>query len=531
MSADFSDVIIVGSGPAGVSAAFPLVQAGLRVLMVDGGREAAMMPPSRPYLDERFGNTDQWKWMVGQDFHALKNGDAVSPKLRVPTQEYVFDGFAASNRIESKNFVTVGSLAKGGLSNAWGCGVARFSDKDFADFPFDVSDIEASYEAVTRRMGVSGATADDMSEYFGLDEWSQPPIPMDALHESLFDRYQAHRSRLISAGFRLGRSRVAALSQDHLGRKACDESGNCLWGCHRRALYSSTDEISALEQYENFSYRRGFVVDSIGKEPDGISIHGCHGEERFALTAGTVMLAAGTLATTRLALHAIRHHRPVRVQSCPTAAFLVWLPGMLGAARTRSFGLGQLSFSLSMEGAMSAFGSTFSTTGIPMTEFIRHLPMSKRYGIDLLKHLLSSCMVGNVFLPGGLSTAAAVLDADDVLKITGGFSHEVPGLMSDVAARLRKAYWRMGAWLLPSSFTVASPGADIHYACTLPMRSNPVAGETSPDGALAGMGGVYVVDGACLSALAEKSHTLTIMANADRIARKLALNLNRGSSR
>jgi flavin-dependent dehydrogenase len=36
MGVDF-DVIIVGSGPAGVSAAYPLVQSGIKVLMVDGG--------------------------------------------------------------------------------------------------------------------------------------------------------------------------------------------------------------------------------------------------------------------------------------------------------------------------------------------------------------------------------------------------------------------------------------------------------------------------------------------------------------
>ena len=38
MSVDF-DVIIVGSGPAGVSATFPLVESGVKVLMVDGGKQ------------------------------------------------------------------------------------------------------------------------------------------------------------------------------------------------------------------------------------------------------------------------------------------------------------------------------------------------------------------------------------------------------------------------------------------------------------------------------------------------------------
>ena len=35
------DVVIIGTGPAGVSAAYPLVEAGLQVLMIDGGRQVA----------------------------------------------------------------------------------------------------------------------------------------------------------------------------------------------------------------------------------------------------------------------------------------------------------------------------------------------------------------------------------------------------------------------------------------------------------------------------------------------------------
>ena len=46
-------------------------------------------------------------------------------------------------------------------------------------------------------------------------------------------------------------------------------------------------------------------------------------------------------------------------------------------------------------------------------------------------------------------------------------------------------------------------------------------------GELHGLMGVHVVDGACLPSLTEKSHTLTIMANADRIARRIAKNIRR----
>lgn len=520
------DVIIVGSGPAGVSAAFPLVQAGLKVLMVDGGKQAGVTPPFRPFLTERYNSVNQWKWLVGENYHALRKMDAVSPKLRAPTLGYVFEDFIESNRIKADNFVAVGSLSTGGLSNAWGGGVARLSAKELAEFPFPEQDLEQSYETVTRRMGVSGACADDLSDYFGLDAWAQPPIQLDSLHRRVLEYYSSNRDDLSSLGFRMGHSRVAVLSRDYSERQACDLSGNCLWGCHRQAIYSSAYELTSLLKHENFYFRSGFFVDRIASDGSCVSIEGKEGLSCMAVTAKRVVLAAGTLASTRLALLALKIGTPVRLQSCPTAAFLLWLPRMFGAQRANSFGMGQLSFALKLTDEISSFGSTFSTSGIPVAEFVRHLPLRKRYGVDLLRHLLSSCLVGNMFLPGHLSTTKASINYDGELIIAGGYSECVPDLMSNAASRLRRSYWRLGALLLPTSFTIGQPGGDIHYSGTLPMRLQPVLCETNTQGEIAGLVGVHVVDGACLPMLSEKSHTLTIMANADRIGRVLAMNFH-----
>lgn len=518
------DVIIVGSGPAGVSAAFPLVEAGLKVLMIDGGRKHNILPPVQKFLTARSEDNNQWKWMIGEKFHALKNHAAVSPKIRAPTLAHVFDGFEFANKIKTSNFVAIGSLAEGGLSNAWGCGVACLTPSELKEFPFDASDIERSYETVAKRMGISGCQEDDLSEYFGLDAWSQKPIQMDALHSYLFDNYMKGKFKLASTGFRIGRSRVAALSEDLEERYGCDSSGNCLWGCHRRSLYTASYDLTKLKKHNNFFYEENFVVDSVVRNGSfwTLESHQQISQERRSVSASKVLLAAGTLATTRLALKVLKIESSVPLLSSPTAAYLLWLPRMLGASRVSTFGLGQLSFSLRLNDEISAFGSTFSATGIPVSEFVRHLPLSRRYGVDILGGLLSSCLVGNVFLPGNLSVSKAMLTKDGFLMVDGGYSNKVPYLMAEVESRLRKAYMTIGAFLLPMSFTEGLPGGDIHYAGTLPMRKYAGLSETNAFGELHGLDGVHVVDGACLPSLSEKSHTLTIMANADRIGRKVS---------
>ncbi|MDO7898344.1 FAD-dependent monooxygenase [Pseudomonas citrulli] len=517
------DVIIVGSGPAGTSAAYPLVKAGVSVLMVDAQVETGISTaPTAPYLASRASDDSQWKWLIGEDFHGLDQQHAVSPKLKTPTHAHVFRGFTAGNRIDTHHFVGVGSLATGGLSNAWGCGVARLDASDFPGaLPFDYAELEQSYETVSRRIGISGQVDDDLSSYFGLDAWSQPPLPMDPLHQRLLDRYTRRQPSFPALGFRLGRSRVAALSQPLGERKACDLSGNCLWGCQNQALYSAAQELRTLKQYPGFQHVQGFLVDELLRQPDGTwVITDRHASRRVG--AKRLLLAAGTLASTRLALKSLNHTAAVRVLSSPTAAFLLWLPGMLGTPRVSTFGLGQLSFALELAAGTRAFGSTFSTTGLPMSEFVNRIPMNKRLAIELSNHLLSACLVGNLFLPGHLSNNTARLRPDGSLGVTGELQPETPGLMENAEARLRRIYWKMGALLMPMSFTVAQPGADIHYAGTLPMQARPGIGQTDRLGEVAGLPGVHIVDGACLPSLAEKSHTLTLMANADRIGRALA---------
>ena len=56
--------------------------------------------------------------------------------------------------------------------------------------------------------------------------------------------YEKSKYHLKKSGFIMGRSRVAALSEDHNGRSACNLSNNCLWGCSRNSLYISSPVIA-----------------------------------------------------------------------------------------------------------------------------------------------------------------------------------------------------------------------------------------------------------------------------------------------
>lgn len=529
MNPDF-DVIIVGSGPSGVSAAFPLLNAGLRVLMVDGGAVPNQAFPVEDFISWRSNDKYQFKRMVGDDYHALKKQDGDSPKLRIPSLGYVFDQFKVVNKINSDGFVAVGSLASGGLSNAWGCGVAQYSNEELESFPFPAADIKKSYEDIVVRIGISGGCNDDMSSYFGLDQWSQPPIDLDDIHKHFLSRFQKSRDCLIGRGFRLGRTRLAVLSRDFKGRQGCSLTGNCLWGCYRKSMYSASDELPALMKFSNFKYISGFVVSELINRSDGLAGIGGKMIPQNAyqeITASKILLGAGTLASTRLALNFLKYREPFSLLSCPTAAFMMWVPRYFGQIKKSTFGSGQLAFHIKTDKGVSAYGATFPTTAIPVSEFVAHMPLGARAGIRFLRNILSSCVVGNLFLPGIFGGAKGQLNKLGGLDLSHSKNSSIDDSMKGVARVLRSSYAKLGGVLLPGSFTVGHPGGDIHYSGTIPMRLKPRIGEAGPNGALTGAKNIHMIDGACLPLLSEKPHTLTIMANADRIGRIVANELRK----
>jgi len=523
------DVLIVGSGPAGVAAAFPLVEAGLRVFMVDVGKQGMLSSPDQPYKTMRMQDPAQWAQLLGREFQSLSTDHAVavSPKFRVPRLTFAFDEYAEAYRLETKDSVISGSLAAGGLSNAWGAGVGCFDDTDLAKFPIRASDLAASFRRIGERIGLSGTADDDLSDFFGHDVPLGPPTAADQKLLGMLARYHRRREPAEQHGVILGRCRHAVLTTPSGSRNKCMECGQCLWGCAENAIYNSAFDLERLKKSAQFEWLPGVFIEKVqivDNRPTALGRQ--HGSNKpITLSACTILLASGAIGSAAIVLRSLRLELSIRLLSTPAASFALWLPAWLGTAvPERFFALGEIAFKVTwMTGESGyAFGAIFSTHGLPVTEFINRFPVSRRAARGLSRILLPTIAVGNCFFPGELSDHRLKLTFDDRIIVQGGFKDELPNRLQDVRNRLSRTLRRYGAWLMPGTFTLGHAGADAHYAGTVPMRENPAPHESNRDGQVMGLPGVYVVDGATFPALPAKSHTFTIMANADRIATNIA---------
>ncbi|HMN71386.1 MAG TPA: GMC oxidoreductase [Rhodoblastus sp.] len=494
------DVIVAGSGPAGVSAAWPLVLAGLRVLMVDGSDAEEPAPPSR----------EKWKQRFGADFAGLELDSDISPKLATPQAHAARENYDARLGLETRNFLAVGSLGRGGLSKIWGALAEPFLEDELARFPFAARELAASYSAVQRRIGVSGGAEADAS------------VLTNPAARKLLERFRGRRG---AGGLAMHPACNAVLLQDHDERAACNRCGECLYGCARGAIYDSALELPALRRFVNFAYAPDHFVRSVGEEGGRpfVDVETLGG--RVRLSARATVLAAGCISTTALALRRIGHvGRPVRLLSNPAAAAAFLSPFRIGADRPEdSFSLGQLFFRLDTRAGRAA-GVVYGANALPADLFAARLPFSRPLALRVARALAPALLVATCYAPGALSRneVAAHAEGDRTrIAITGEQTVEGRAALDAALATLRGRFAALGVLPIPGSASFLPPGADVHYAGTLPMGGEGAAA-TSATGELANAPNLFVADGACLPDLPATHPTLTIMANADRIGREIA---------
>jgi choline dehydrogenase-like flavoprotein len=507
-------VIVIGSGPAGVSAAWPLVEAGCDVTMIDAGAPLPPVPADRPPLAamRRLGES---RWLLGAGLeHARFVGDA-SPKLRTAAGRDFTAGYLAAHRIETRGFRAIGTLTTGGLSAVWGAVACALDGEALAAWPAEAAAaLPASYRRVAERIGVSGDEADARRLGLAAGLPLQPPLPLSATAALLAARGRA------TPDFALGRPVAAVLTRDREGRGACVLCRGCMWGCPTGAVWSSADDLPALAGRANFRLRSGLTVMRIARAGSDWAVI-CHGGE--TLRAPRVVLAAGPLGSTRLALAASgRTGQWLPFANTPALGFALVVPSRLGRPLPeRGYGNAQLAFR-----AGQGFGMVYDGDVMAAADLMARMPLSRPGAAALTRALAPALMLGLLYLPGSLSANRLKVEAGDGdprLIIEGGTAAGLPAIRRAAVQAMAAGFRRLGAWLLPGSAASLEPGAEVHAGASLPIGR-----DTGLLGEMEGCPGLHLVDAAVLPVVTVEHHTLTVMANADRVGQALARHLTNG---
>ena len=310
------DVIIVGSGAAGGMSAYVLCNAGVKVLMLEAGRNYDPImetPMFQTNADAPLRNTATPDKPFGF-FDATVNGGWTVPGEPYMVKREGVNGWQEASDWKAhdtkQNFMWWRPRMLGGRTNHWGRISLRMGPYDFKpksrdglglDWPFEYKDIEPWYDKTEALVGVFGSNEGLENTPDSLNGSLQPP-PHPRAHEMLV------RKHAKGLGIPVIPSHMAILTKPLNNRATCFYATPCGRGCSIKANFQSTTvlippavETGNLDIITDAMVRE-VTVDKAGKATGVLYMDKATGKEERA-TARVVVLAASGCESTRILLN------------------------------------------------------------------------------------------------------------------------------------------------------------------------------------------------------------------------------------
>jgi len=294
------DAIVVGSGISGGWAAKELTQKGLKVLLLDRGRNVEHI---KDYV-----NALKAPWEFKHRTQTTSAAEADHPVAKV--EYFLTEGSTPfwSSEIDSpyeqaKPFSWLRSYQVGGRSLMWGRQSYRWSDLDFTanaregiavDWPIRYSDIAPWYDHAERFAGISGSIE-------GLpqlpDGQFMPAMEMNCVEKDVAARIRKHYndSRRMIIG------RTANITQPHEDRVNCQYRNKCWLGCPFGAYFSSqSSTLPAAMKTGNLTLRPFSIVmrllyDRDRRRATGVEVLDAETNQTYEFKSKIVFVCASAL--------------------------------------------------------------------------------------------------------------------------------------------------------------------------------------------------------------------------------------------
>lgn len=301
------DAIVVGSGIAGGWAAKELTERGLRVLVLERGRDIAHITG--------YVNATKAPWEYPHRGGRTRDMVHRYPVLKrdFPLSERNLDYWASdedSPYTEVKRFDWFRGYHVGGRSLMWGRCSFRWSDFDFeanardgiaVDWPIRYADVAPWYSHVERFIGVAGSQ-ERLPQL--PDGEFQPPMPLNCAESLVAQRL----TRAFDGKRRLISSRTANLTRPLPGRQACQYRDACSLGCPYGGYFSTQSSTlpaavaTGRLTLKVFAIATEVLYDRDRKRATGVRVLDAVTHQTTDYKARIVFLCASTLNTAWLLL-------------------------------------------------------------------------------------------------------------------------------------------------------------------------------------------------------------------------------------
>jgi choline dehydrogenase-like flavoprotein len=237
------------------------------------------------------------------------------------------------------------------------------------------------------------------------------------------------------------------------------------------------------------------------------------------------VLAAGTLGTARIVLRSLaRYDTPVPLVSNPhvyvPCLHLAWIGRPLEPRRHSLTQAGIIFDPRGGEGRL-VYGEVHVYGSLLTFKLARESKLPLRQALGIVRELLSALVIlvlehGDEPSPAKACTLRRAAGGADVLRVDWRPDASSERRRRRAESGLLRCARALGC--IPIGRVDPGPGSSIHYAGTLPISLEDRPLTVDPACRLRGARGVFLADGSVLPRLPAKPLTLTLMANARRVA-------------
>jgi choline dehydrogenase-like flavoprotein len=550
------DAIVVGSGISGGWAAKELAEKGLRVLLLERGRNVEHI--------KDYPNATKGPWEYPHRGGRTKAMEEAYPVLKrdYPLNEKNLEFWVSDKDnpyTEVKRFDWFRGYQVGGRSLMWGRQSYRLSDFDFeanaregiaVDWPIRYRDLAPWYDHVERYAGISGSQ-ERMAQL--PDGQFQPAMPLNCGEALIAGRLAQQfdgRRRIIPG-------RTANITRALEGRSACQYRNACWLGCPFGAYFSTQSSTlpAAMKTgrltLKPFAIVTEVLYDRSQKRATGVRVLDAVSNQTTDYSARVIFLCASALNSTWLLLR---------------TATDVW-PGGLGSSSGQlGHNLMDHHFRVGAEGTIEGMDDKYyygrRPTGfyIPRyrnlfgdkRDYLRGFGYQGSAGRDGWSRAVAELGIGGAFkdrmsqpgsweigatafgemLPNhdnkvGLDTTKTDKWGLPVLKIDCAIGENERLMRKDMMADMADMLEQCGVKNVKTFDRDYFPGMGIHEMGTARMGRDPKTSVLNAHNQVWDAPNVFVTDGACMTSAACQNPSLTYMALTARAADYAVNELNR----
>ena len=354
------DAIVVGSGISGGWAAKELTEKGLRVLLLERGRNVEHI--------KDYPNATKAPWQYPHRGGRTKAMEEMYPVLKrdYPLNEKNLSFWVdekESPYTEVKRFDWYRGYQVGGRSLMWGRQSYRWSEFDFEanardgvaiDWPIRYADIAPWYDHVEKHAGISGS----LEKLPQLpDGQFLPPMPLNCGEVPVAERVK----KLFDGRRHIIPGRVANITQAHAGRPNCQFRDACWLGCPYGAYFSTQSStlpaamLTGRLTLKPFSIVSEVLYDPNKKRATGVRVVDAVSNQTTDYEARIIFLCASTLNSTWLLMRSATNVWPAGLGSssgelaATSAKSSSWLERLTDTPNRRAFPLARCRLSESVD--------------------------------------------------------------------------------------------------------------------------------------------------------------------------------------